>query len=210
MKTRLHSRRMRTARALTVSPSMLCAGWGLVRWVWGVAGLGGCLVWGVVSQHALSQTLPPTSKVGLFCKHFAKNYMKTRLHSSRMRTARALTVSPSMLCAGWGLVRWVWGVAGLGGCLVRGVWLVWGGAWSGGCLVWGVVSQHALSQTLPPTSKVGLFCKHFAKNYMKTRLTVSPSMLCAGWGLVRWVWGVAGLGVPRAPLGSTNGLEALQ
>ena len=42
----------------------------------------------------------------------------TRLHSSRMRTARSLTVSPSMLC--WG------GVAGPGGCLVRGV------AWSGG------------------------------------------------------------------------------
>ena len=34
------------------------------------------------------------------------------LHSSRMRTAHALTVSPSMLCAG-------------------------GGAWSGGCLLWG-------------------------------------------------------------------------
>ena len=63
----------------------------------------------------------------------------TRLHSSRMPTARALTVSPSMLCAG--------------GCLVRG------GVWSGGLVcegcAWsgrvpargGVVSQHALRQT---------------------------------------------------------------
>ena len=47
----------------------------------------------------------------------------TRLHSSRMRTARSLTVSPSMLCS--------WGVGGL----VRG--LAWscgggGGAWSWG------------------------------------------------------------------------------
>ena len=38
---------------------------------------------------------------------------KTRLHSSRMRTARALTVSPSMLCAGGG-------VSALRGCLLEG------------------------------------------------------------------------------------------
>ena len=60
--------------------------------------------------------------------HFYKNHFKTRLHSSRMRTARALTLSPSMLCAG--------GLPGLGGCMVQE------GAWS-----WGVVSQHALRQT---------------------------------------------------------------
>ena len=43
----------------------------------------------------------------------------TRLHSNRMRTGRALTVSPSMFCAG-------------GGCMVPG------GAWSGGwCMVSG-------------------------------------------------------------------------
>ena len=46
----------------------------------------------------------------------------TRLHSNRMRSARALTVSPSMFCAG--------------GCMVPG------GAWSGGVVhglrgVWG-------------------------------------------------------------------------
>ena len=45
-----------------------------------------------------------------------------------MRTARALTESPSMLCAG--------GVPGPGG---------WVGA-PGECLLWGV-SQHALRQT---------------------------------------------------------------
>ena len=40
--------------------------------------------------------------------------MKTRLHSSRMRTARSLTVSPSMLCVG----ECTWS---------GGVYLVWGG-----------------------------------------------------------------------------------
>ena len=44
METRLHSSRMRTARALTVSPSMLCAG--------------GVCSRGIVSQHSLRQTLP--------------------------------------------------------------------------------------------------------------------------------------------------------
>ena len=34
-------------------------------------------------------------------------FMKTRVHSSRMRAARALIVSPSMLCG--------WGVPGPGG-----------------------------------------------------------------------------------------------
>ena len=51
--------------------------------------------------------------------------VNTRLHSSRMRTGHALTVSPSMLCSGGG-----------GGCMVLG-----GGAWSwgthGGCMVLG-------------------------------------------------------------------------
>ena len=61
-------------------------------------------------------------------------YSETRLHSSRMRTARSLTVSPSMLCARGGClllggVPAPEGGAGAcsGGCLVQG-----GGAWSGG------------------------------------------------------------------------------
>ena len=71
-----------------------------------------------------------------------KKDIDTRLHSSRMRTARTLTVSPSMLCSG--------GVPGPGVYLVPGslgVYLVLGGVpgpggctWSGGCvcLLWGV------------------------------------------------------------------------
>ena len=53
----------------------------------------------------------------------------TRLHSSRMRTARALTVSPSMLCLG---------VSAPGGCTWSQGCLLWGeGTWSGGCLLQG-------------------------------------------------------------------------
>ena len=87
---------------------------------------------------------------------------QTKLHSSRMRTARALTVSPSMLCLGRVYLvlegcTWSWGVSvpggvpGLGGgvCLVLGgvsapggVYLVPGG-WclllrgEGGVCSWG-------------------------------------------------------------------------
>ena len=59
-----------------------------------------------------------------------------------MRTARVLTVSPSMLCAGGmsapGGYLVGWGVPGPGRCLLWGVYLVWGCTWSGGCLLWGV------------------------------------------------------------------------
>ena len=76
----------------------------------------------------------------------------TRMHSSRMRTGRSLTVCCSLLPV-------VGGGSGPGGvCLVRGG-VCSGGTWSGGvsapggCLVWGGgfcsggVSQHALRQT---------------------------------------------------------------
>ena len=53
----------------------------------------------------------------------------TRLHSSRMRTACALTVSPSILCAR--------GVCFLGGLyLVLGGSASWGCTWSGGWCAW--------------------------------------------------------------------------
>ena len=58
---------------------------------------------------------------------------QTRLHSSRMHTARALTISPSLLCAGGvylvlGGVPGPGGVPGLGGVPgPRGTWLVPGG-----------------------------------------------------------------------------------
>ena len=76
-------------------------------------------------------------------------FCNTRMHSSRMRTARLLPVSPSMHCSGggylvWGEVYLVQGGTWSGGCTwSSGVYLVGGCTWSGGCtwlggdLVWG-------------------------------------------------------------------------
>ena len=71
-----------------------------------------------------------------------------------MRTAHALTVSPSMFYTGGGGPTPFWGSPPFGGgwsggsppggCLVWGVPDPGGGAWS-----WGVISQHALRQTPP-------------------------------------------------------------
>ena len=69
---------------------------------------------------------PPVDRITDTCE--------TRLHSSRMRTTRMLTVSPSMLCVGvggwctwsrgvylaWGVYLVLGGVPGLGGYLVQG------------------------------------------------------------------------------------------
>ena len=71
----------------------------------------------------------------IWLKKGEEKYVDTRLHSSRMRTARALTVSPSMLCAGGVCACSGSGVSGLGRvCLVRGVGELPG---PGGCLVLG-------------------------------------------------------------------------
>ena len=98
------------------------------------------------------------------CEDFLAYNHKIRLHSSRMRTARVLTVSPSMLCArGWGCLL-LGGVCSWGGrvCLLLGGGVSalggvcsWGLSALGGCLFLGgvcsegCVSQHALRQTLP-------------------------------------------------------------
>ena len=67
------------------------------------------------------------------------------MHSSRMRTARLLPVSPSMHCS-WGGVPGPRGVPSSGGCtclggylVSRGMYLVpWGCTWSWGCTCPGV------------------------------------------------------------------------
>ena len=72
----------------------------------------------------------------LFWPNFSKNCIKTRMHSSRMRTGHSLTVFRSLLLLG--------GVLSPRGCTYsrEGVYLVPGGVWSqggmsspGGCLV---------------------------------------------------------------------------
>ena len=70
-------------------------------------------------------------------QHIGLNYNRsTSMHSGRMRTARLLPVSPSMHCAGGGVVS-AWGG------LLQGEWA------SASGLGWLCVSQHALGQTPP-------------------------------------------------------------
>ena len=85
------------------------------------------------------------------------------MHSSRMRIARLLPVSPSLHC--------IEGVPAPGRCLLPGVCSRGGCAWS----PWeGVVSQHALRQTPPPCEQNSwhmllkiLPCPNFVNKYSK-------------------------------------------
>ena len=78
-----------------------------------------------VTADSMSDVLPSLRVT--HCLKMMQVYTSTRLHSSRMRTVRVLTVSLSMLCSG--------GVPGPGG-----VYLVWGSVPGprGLYLVWGV------------------------------------------------------------------------
>ena len=81
--------------------------------------------------------LPLEVSVTLIRSHCTRHlHTKTRLHSSRMRTARALTVSRSMLCSGGGGV--CSGGCLLWGCLLRGVSAPGGVSDPGGACFWGV------------------------------------------------------------------------
>ena len=88
--------------------------------------------------------------------------LKTILHSSRMRTTRSLTVSPSMLCSRGGcLVRggaWSWGVPGPRGCLVLGG----PGPGGGGGI-------PACTEADPPVNRITDACKN-----------ITLSQLCCG------------------------------
>ena len=70
------------------------------------------------------------------------------MHSSRMRTARLLSISPSMYYVGGGVCSRGWGGVCLwsGGGSASGL----GGSASGP----GGVSQHALGQTPPPVNRM--------------------------------------------------------
>ena len=61
-----------------------------------------CTIAFISSIHA-EQKRKLKRKFSLMSVYFIVFFLKTRLHSSRMRTARLFTVSPSMHCAGGGL-----------------------------------------------------------------------------------------------------------
>ena len=99
----------------------------------------------------------------------SQDWNVSRLHSSRMSTARALTVSPSMLCTGGCMVpgdvwsrgvhgprgegAWSWGVHGLGVHVPRGVHGL------GGYMVLeGVIP--ACTETDPPVNRMTNRCKN--------------------------------------------------
>ena len=117
---------MRTARALTVSPSMLCARGvsapGVVpdpgggTWSRGVcsrgctwSGGGVCsLLWGVDLVRYFPPPRDRQMPVNILpCPKLRLRAVITRMHSSRMRTARLFPISPTMHCSG--------GVPGPGG-----------------------------------------------------------------------------------------------
>ena len=95
------------------------------------------------------QHLEPSLSTGISRTAFTQTaVLKTILHSSRMRTTRSLTVSPSMLCSRGG-----------------GAWS-WGGAWSqgvpgtGGCLVLGGGGIPACTEADPPVNRITDACKN--------------------------------------------------
>ena len=93
---------------------------------------------------------------------------KTRMHSSRMRTGRSLTVCRSLLPRGGVCFPGVggvclWGVSAPGDVSApRRVSALGGVSAPRGCLLpeGGVVSQHALRQTLPPVNRMKNRCKN--------------------------------------------------
>ena len=96
----------------------------------------------IIYTFVLTSTQPQGLKLELSSPGL-KLFRLTRLHSSRMHTARSLTVSPSILCSGSGGLSRGEGVPG-------GV-----PAWSRG----GVVSQHALRLT-PPVNRITDACEN--------------------------------------------------
>ena len=117
--TRLHSSRMRTARALTVSPSMLAGGGGGE----GVSARVGYLLWGVSALQGVSAPGGLSARGGCVCSGGGASAPR----------------GECLLLGGWLL----WGVSHLGGLLPRGCLLQGGVSAPGGVLLWGVYpSMH--------------------------------------------------------------------
>ena len=101
------------------------------------------------------------------------NVLKTRMHSSRMRTGRSLTVCWSVLPGG------VWS----GGCLLRGG-LLWGGlpAWGGGFSLPGGVLPARGGGVLPawrppPVNRITHTCKNITLATTSLRPVINRAKL---------------------------------
>ena len=87
-------------------------------------------------------------------RNIRSNLHATRMHSSRMRTGRSLTVCQVCVCVC--VCQRGGGCAG-GGCQRRGVPEGWSGPMGEGVVV---VSQHAPRQTPPPVNRMTDRCKN--------------------------------------------------
>ena len=102
---------------------------------------------------------PQRGRQPIMRPNFPENCLKTRMHSSRMRTVRSSGRISGVSALGGGCLLWG-GVCSRRcllhiGCLLPGGVYSRGcvcsqGVYSGGCLLRGVVSQHVLRQTPPP------------------------------------------------------------
>ena len=108
---------------------------------------------------------------------------RTRMHSSRMRTARSLTVSPSMLCIGG--CTWSQGVCvpGPGGCTCSQGGTLYGG-WGGVYLVLGGVPGP------------GGVCLVLGVCAWSRGVNLVPRGVYLVWGGCTWSWGGVGPGTP--------------
>ena len=102
---------------------------------------------------------PLSVQILQFSCSFRQTFCETRLHSRRMGTACAFTVSPSML-GGGGLL---WGVSGLGGVCSQGrVCLLWV------CLLRGCVCRSSTCTHVIHTSSAALLMVSVDLNYLST------------------------------------------
>ena len=174
---------MRTARVLTVSPSMLCTGWG------GGCLLPGGLLWGCVSVYLvlvlgclLSGGVPGPGVSALGGVSAPRGCTWSRGCLLRgVYLVPGGAPGPGGCVPGLGRVSAPRGVSGLGectwswGCVCSwGMYLVWGVSAPGGCLLRGGVRYSPVNRmtnrckniTLPQTSFAGgnnAFLEHYAQ-----------------------------------------------
>ena len=154
-RTRLHSSRMRTARVLTVSPSMLCGGY-LLRGA--VSALGGCLLWGCVCSGVCvclgCVCSGGVSALGVcVCSGWVSAPSGCLLWGV---CSHGVCVCFGAVCSQGGLLP---RASAPGGMSALGAFAL-GGVCSGGVCSWGCVSQHALRQPSLLVNRITHACEN--------------------------------------------------